>query len=272
MKPMRLEYKFLVSTDRLDELRDAIMPFVSLDEYALREVDNQYTVRSIYFDTMKLDDYRDKLAGIKIRKKLRIRGYNQVTKESVTFLEIKRKYENHISKNRAPVLFSNLELLLKTSDIEKYLMKKKNYLDAKNDAIKFFYLLKLKNCTPVILIDYEREAFYSKLDSTLRITFDKNLRSRPLPQLNDLYQNEQLKYAMPGKFILELKFFGGFPTWLQKIIRRFDLNRQAISKYTICVDSQYELNRFVNKKDLMLPSISSKINVLNRKELIKNAG
>ena len=272
MKPMRLEYKFLIPTDRLDELRDAIMPFVSLDEYALREVDNQYTVRSIYFDTMKLDDYRDKLAGIKVRKKLRIRGYNNVKSDSVTFLEIKRKYENHISKNRAPVLFSDLELLLQTSDIEKYLMKKKNYMDARNDAIKFFYLLKLKNCAPVILIDYEREAYYSKLDSTLRITFDKNLRSKSLPQIKDLYNDEYLKFAMPGKFILEIKFFGGFPIWLQKIIRRFELNRQAISKYTICVDTQYELNRFVHKKDLILPSVSNINNMINRKELIKNAG
>lgn len=272
MKPMRLEYKFLVSNNRLEELREAILPFVSLDEYAVREVDKQYTVRSIYFDTMKLDDYRDKLAGIKIRKKLRIRGYNQLNSESIVFLEIKRKYENHISKNRAPVLFSDLELLLQTSDFDKYLLKKKNYLDARNDAIKFFYLLKLKNCSSVILIDYDREAFYSKLDSTLRITFDKNLRSKALPAINRLFDDDELNYAIPGKFILELKFFGGFPTWLQKIIRRFELNRQALSKYTICVDTQYELRRFVNKKDLLITPLSTFQNTLTQKDYIKNAG
>lgn len=68
MKPMRLEYKFLVSFERLDELREAIRPFVFIDEYADREIDKEYTVKSIYYDTMRLDDYRDKLAGIKIRK------------------------------------------------------------------------------------------------------------------------------------------------------------------------------------------------------------
>jgi len=272
MNPMRLEYKFLVPINKINELRNAINPFVVLDEYAEREINKEYTVHSIYFDTMKLDDYHDKLAGIKIRKKLRVRGYNKQIEESIAFLEIKRKYENHISKNRAPLLYSNLEEILKTADCEKYLLKTKNFLDAKNDATKFFYLSKIKNCSPIALINYEREAYFSKHDSTLRLTFDKNLRSKPLPKISELYNDASLKFAMPGSFILELKFFGGFPTWLQKIIRRFELSRRAISKYTICVDSHYELKRFVNKKDLVIPLMYTGSKLQNLKEVIKNAG
>ena len=272
MKLMRLEYKFLVPINSMEELRNSIRPFVKLDEYAEREVDKQYTVRSIYFDTMKLDDYHDKLAGLKIRKKLRIRGYNKNDNHSIVFLEIKRKYENHISKNRAPVLYSNLEEMLNTSDYEKYLLKRNNFRDAQNDAAQFFYLTKIKNCSPVVLINYEREAFFSRHDSTLRITFDKNLRSKPLPRISELYDDKSLKYSMPGNFILELKFFNGFPTWLQKIVRRFELNRRAISKYTISVDSHNELNRFVNKKDLVIPLISTGSIIKSLKEVIKNAG
>jgi len=74
MNPMRLEYKFLFPANRVDELREAVRPFVFMDEYAALEKNKEYTVRSIYYDTMRLDDYLDKLAGIKIRKKLRIRG------------------------------------------------------------------------------------------------------------------------------------------------------------------------------------------------------
>lgn len=272
MKLMRLEYKFLVPANRIDEIRKLINPFVQLDEYAAREVNKEYTVHSIYLDSMKLDDYHEKLAGIKIRKKLRIRGYNIKNLESIVFLEIKRKYENHIFKNRAPVLYSNLSDILKTADCEKYILKRKNFLDAKNDASKFFYLSKMKNCSPVILINYEREAYYSKNDSTLRITFDKNLRSAPFPKPSDLYFDKQLKYAMPGKFILEVKFFNGFPSWLQTILRRYELKRQAISKYTICVDTHQELKRIVDRKHLLLPSNFSQPNSHYLKEEIKNAG
>lgn len=272
MKSMRLEYKFLVPLDKLDELREAIRPFVFIDEYADRESDKEYTVKSIYYDTMKLDDYHDKLAGIKIRKKLRIRGYNLQDVNSIVFLEIKRKNENHISKNRAPLLYGNLTEILNTSDCERYLLKRKNFLDSKSDASKFFYLCKIKNCSPVILINYEREAYFSKHDSTLRITFDKNLRSSPLPRISDLYNEERSRYAMPGNFILEVKFFNGFPIWLQKILRRYELKRQAISKYTICVDTHQELKRIVDKKHLLLPSYFTGSNSNYLKEEIKNAG
>ncbi|MBE0539494.1 MAG: polyphosphate polymerase domain-containing protein [Ignavibacterium sp.] len=272
MKPLRLEYKFLIPVLRIEELRRAINPFVYLDEYAEREINKEYTVHSIYFDTMKLDDYHDKLAGIKIRKKLRIRGYNEIDEQNIAFLEIKRKYENHISKNRAPLFFKNLEEILNTADCDKYVLKKSNYIDAVNDARKFFYLSKIKNCSPVALINYEREAYFSKHDTTLRITFDKNLRSSSLPQITDLYNEAGLKYAMPGNFILEVKFFSGFPEWLQKILRKFELKRQAVSKYTICVESHKELRKFIDGNNILLPSNLKKTRFNYLKEEIKHAG
>jgi hypothetical protein len=269
---MRLEYKFLVPVSKLNDLRDALRPFVFIDEYADREIEKEYTCRSIYYDTAKMDDYHDKLAGIKLRKKLRIRGYNQPGEDSVVFLEIKRKNENHISKNRAPLLYSNLDVLLETQNFEEYLLKKKNFVDAVKDASNFFYFYKLKNYSPMVLVTYEREAYYSKHDSTLRITLDKNLRSLPLPKISNLYDESTLKKAMPNNFILELKFFSGFPQWLQKIVQRFELKREAISKYTICVDSHQELNRFKTKKNLLVPESSFNYKNLRWKEAIRNAG
>ena len=272
MKPMRLEYKFLIPADRANELREALRPFVITDEYAEREKNKEYTVRSIYYDTMRLDDYRDKLAGLKVRKKLRVRGYNEKNRDSIAFLEVKRKFENYVSKNRAPLLYSNLDMLLDSCEYEKYLLKKKNFLDSIDDAKKFFFLFKIKNCSPVVLITYDREAYFSKHDSTLRITLDKNLRSKPLPKSTDLFDDEGLKLAMSGNFVLEIKFFNGFPFWLQKIISKFELKRRAISKYTICVDDNYELNRFTNKKDLLLPSYFTGSKIHNLKAVIKNVG
>jgi len=253
MRPMRLEYKFLVRKEYLNELREALLPFLFFDEYAEKEIAKEYTCRSIYYDTSRMDDYYDKLAGIKIRKKLRIRGYNKQNDESVVFLEIKRKYENYISKNRALLLYSNLDSILADQDFEKYLLKKKNFMDAQQDASAFFYFYKLKNYSPLVLVTYDREAFYSKHDSTLRITFDKNLRSLPLPHTSNLYEDLRLKPAMTRNFILEIKFFGGFPQWLQRILQRFELKREAISKYLICVDNHYELENFKSYKNLITP-------------------
>ena len=71
---MRLEYKYLVPNERLAELRSEFLPFFEVDGYAQQ---NEYTVRSVYYDTVDFDNYYEKMNAIKVRKKLRIRGYDQ---------------------------------------------------------------------------------------------------------------------------------------------------------------------------------------------------
>lgn len=271
MKPMRLEYKFLVKNSLLDDLRQALMPYIYFDEYSEAGTGKEYTVRSIYFDSVKLEDYFDKLAGIKVRKKLRIRGYNKKDENSLVFAEIKRKHDNFVSKNRAPLYFRDVEEFLVTSNYNDLILKKANFIDALGDAKKFVYLKTIKNCSPIVLVTYDREAFYSKFDSTLRITFDKNVRSKPLPGIGNLYDDD-LKLAMPGYFVLETKFFGGYPTWLQKIVRQFDLSRQSISKYTTCVDNHFQLKKFVNNKISLFNITPSYNHNIILKDVLKYAG
>ena len=103
---MRREYKYLISYNDIDRLRKRIIPYVDVDNFAAEG--NQYTVRSIYFDTSSLKYYNEKIEGIKIRKKIRVRGYNQKADESVVFLEIKRKNENIVNKNRSALKYYNL--------------------------------------------------------------------------------------------------------------------------------------------------------------------
>jgi len=270
MKSMRLEYKYLIPKPKLNDLREALIPFVNVDEYAQSRSQKEYTVRSIYFDTMRLDDYQDKLAGLKIRKKIRIRAYNELEEDSLVFLEVKRKYENHISKNRSPLLYYDLDQIFQSGDVDNFLIKKKNYLDERNDALKFLYLLKIKNCSPVVNVVYEREAFFSKHDSTLRITFDKNLRSLALPKLSNLYKEFGLQRAMRGYFILEIKFYNGFPQWLQNILGKFATARRALSKYTVCVDNHGIFNRHISDNKLLIPSLLNGFNINYQRDSVKN--
>jgi hypothetical protein len=269
---MRLEYKYLIAHDKIDDLREAIRPFVNLDEYTQNRSQKEYTVRSIYFDTMRFNDYHDKLAGLKVRKKLRIRGYNELKNESIVFLEVKRKYGSHISKNRASVLHYNLEAILRTGDIKHLLSYQKKYPDESHDANKFFYLLKIKNNYPIINVVYEREAFFSKLDSTLRITFDKNLRSIALPNFSELFSESGVQKAMNGHFILEIKFYNGFPVWLQKILSEFGSARTALSKYTICIDNHIIFDRFKNSNKLLIPRLHDGSRLNYKEELVKDVG
>jgi hypothetical protein len=237
MDSSRLEYKYLVSVDQLDAMRSVIKPFVKLDKFSLIRPDHQYTIRSVYFDTPGMDCYEEKIDGIKVRKKYRIRGYNDLSENEIIFLEIKRKYRNFISKNRAPLHNKDLENLFESKDIDRYILPFGPKGKARNDAQRFLFHYFRHNLSPKILVVYEREAFYSRFDEGVRITFDKNLRGAPFTYHNKLTNGYQLKPAMQNHFILELKFDRGLPLWAKRTIARFHPTRLALSKYTICLDA-----------------------------------
>ncbi len=234
---MRKEYKYLVHIDLLEDLRKALQPYLVLDNFSEQRHKLEYTVRSIYYDTKDLSFYYEKQEGLKVRKKLRIRGYNELLGEKVVFLEIKRKYENFNWKNRSPVLYGDLEELFSTGNIEELVLSNKHSDKATLDGKRFFYHVFRKSLIPTVLVVYNREAYFGKFDRSIRITFDKFLRYQTFPELSDLYSNDKLRFAIPNYFLLELKFDLGFPLWLQQIVSGFKLNRIAFSKYSTCIDS-----------------------------------
>ena len=102
---MKFEYKYLVPIERLTELRILISPFMESDTHMEKGGPSGYTVRSIYFDTFRYDDYHEKTNGLKIRKKMRIRGYNKQDHNNIVFIEIKRKNERLVNKYRTPIKY-----------------------------------------------------------------------------------------------------------------------------------------------------------------------
>ena len=235
----RLEYKYLVPNDKLSQLRDAFAPFVETDAYT-PEASYEYTVHSLYFDTLSLDYYYQKLAGIQHRLKIRARGYNIPADDSTVFLEIKRKDDKYVSKNRARIMFKDIRDIFVSRDLKQYVKNGNGTSHAIDDARKFFYYMYRYSLRPTVLIHYDREAFFRKFNSLFRITFDKNIRSTPFPVLEDLYDEDRAVPSLPGYFVLEVKFNTDvefLPTWLNVILDNFKLIKTSVSKYTITLDT-----------------------------------
>ncbi len=238
----RLEYKYLVSSELLPRLREMVAPFVEIDAHAAAYGARGYTVRSIYFDTCALDFYHQKLAGVEARKKLRLRGYNGGGESSIVFLEIKRKHATSVTKNRAPVKYVHAPDLFASGDVARYVLARPDCPQAMEDARRFFFHVRRDALRPIVLIVYEREAYHGKFDSSLRITFDKNLRSAAHPAIDALFGEEKTRCAMSRYFVLEVKFSGRFPAWLGPIVGALSLRLEAISKYVICIDEHNMLH------------------------------
>jgi hypothetical protein len=234
---LRYEYKYLVPLDELTAVRMATMPFVKLDEHG--EVQRgQYTVRSIYFDTLHLENYVEKVEGIRDRRKLRIRGYDREGPDTRVVLEIKRREGLPLAKHRAPVLYRDLAALLTTGDINRYVPLSSRMPNARIDARRFLYHMHRSGMRPVINVVYEREAFVGRFDPGVRVTFDKNLRSTLFPRIDGLFDDSETRFVFRSHFIMEVKFFGTvMPVWARSLIQRMDRRWQALSKYALCLQS-----------------------------------
>lgn len=235
----RLEYKYLAPTAMLDRIRADLLPFVDRDPVDGMQNQGIYTVRSIYYDTPRFHCYGDKLAGLRVRRKYRIRGYNARDERSVVFLEIKKKYADFIDKHRAAVPARDLASLLETRDIDRYVLANGGGGQARGDAERFLYNYYRRRLTPAALVVYDREAYFGRYDPSLRITCDLRLRTNLRPGLDSLYDEAGLVAAMTSGFIFEVKFHrNALPAWVRSLISRYRLHRMSLSKYTICMDSQ----------------------------------
>ena len=212
-----------------------MMKNVIVDPYAEKMPGNTYTVRSVYFDSFNFGHYFEKIEGISVRKKVRTRVYNEERENSKCFLEIKRKYENNQVKNRASLDFSNLPRFLEEKDIEKYIRNKK---DAHSNASRFLYFVNRFGLRPKVLVTYDREAYFSRFDSTTRITIDKNLRKKSYPYFSEMFSEDVLSRVMEDYVVLEVKFYRGFSKWIQDLIRDLNLPRMALSKYSMSIEGK----------------------------------
>lgn len=237
---LRYERKYLVPNAMMDQIRSRMSSFVRPDIYTNAEEDGirQYTVRSIYFDTRNLDFYSEKIEGLIHRRKFRIRGYDKLETGCRVVFEIKRKIENRVKKHRSFVQFDNVDKVLASGEVEKYIVNDNRCPKAIEDAQRFLYHIKKSQLIPTCLVVYEREAWHGKFDQGVRITFDKNIRSLTYPDIDKLFEDENMVYLFDNHFILEIKYFTDqMPLWARSLVQEFRLRNDALSKYTIGLEA-----------------------------------
>lgn len=234
---MRVELKYLVPTDHLDRLREALRPFLELDPHAAAFAGHGYTVRSVYLDTPTLRFYQEKEAGIKHRQKLRVRGYNTVSAESRVALEIKNKNGARVWKDRAWLPRWQLDEFVAAGRVDDAFPAEHAGEHDRDSAARFLYFVHRFGLRPTVLTVYEREAFFGRFDPGLRITFDRHLRGAICPSWSDLGRDDGLAYVRPDAFVLEVKYNHTFPGWLRPILADLEVRHQSFSKYCHCLDA-----------------------------------
>lgn len=211
----RVEKKYLLSREKYEQLIKRMEPYMQMDEYGL------HTICNIYYDTDQFDLIRTSIEKPPYKEKLRLRSYGVPDKGGKVFLEIKKKWKGVVYKRR---------IALTLEEAEDYLTKgrplpKDGQIEREIDYFIKFYQPKAK-----MYIAYDREAYFGKEDSSIRITFDQNIRSRE--------EDLKLEQGDAGKLLLErgcrlmeIKISGAFPMWMANILSELKIYPTSFSKY-----------------------------------------
>ncbi len=232
----RNEIKYFIEPAMVQALLDYSRAHIIHDEYALKMPDFRYTVRSLYYDSPNLDFYWEKIDGLKVRRKLRIRTYNTRDENSVAFLEIKRRYGTAVVKERAKYSFDEIARLM--SSPEHIWLSYQESTDGSLVLGKWIDNIIRWNLEPTMLVVYEREAYVGRFkdENNTRLTIDYDVRVRVTDSVDHMFAEENLTHVVSNLCILELKYNQFMPKWMRGLVQEFGLTQRSISKYCMGID------------------------------------
>lgn len=228
----RREFKYLLDLHELPHLQRLLAPHCRPDPYA--GPDGTYLIRSLYLDTW---DYRLFLANEReapVRYKARVRTYPEWPGAPV-FLEIKSRVSDVIHKTRAKVARDGWTDHLRAG-----------CPGAADPALQAFQLRASEHgLQPTALVQYARYAWKGIEEDYARVSVDVRIQCQERHRLDleasDRYwrpiDSTAVTLTPTVVSVLELKFAGTPPWWMQSLVQQLDLIRHSYSKYCNAVRS-----------------------------------
>lgn len=213
----RVEKKYILSKEQYEAILPGISEHMEVDRF------KETSILNIYFDTPK-----DRLIQISIDKpvykeKLRLRSYGvPKDKNHTVFLEIKKKFKKTVYKRRVSLTLEEADEYIKSGVFPERIKG--------NIPREIDYMVHYWDLSPRVFIAYDRTAYFSKETEELRITFDRNIRSR--------YEDISFEKGDYGEMLLpddirimEIKIPNAAPLWLVRLLSENGIYSQSFSKY-----------------------------------------
>lgn len=230
-KKYRHEYKYIINSGCCQILRSRLRAAMKPDTHG---ENGTYRISSLYFDDVYRTAYNDKIMGLDVRKKYRIRFYN-LSPEFMR-LEVKEKKGDMVCKRSVPLTQEEYRLIL--SGDRKFLSEPSFSGTAGEE---FFLSDRLTGLSPSVLVDYVREAYICAAGN-VRITFDMALKTSATL---DIIGNKPDFYNVfnGGEIVLEVKYDSFIPMYIQELLSGVVLNRESVSKFVLCTDKKLEVTK-----------------------------
>ena len=235
LQSSRFEFKYVIPEALVRPLRDFARGYLVHDEHAKPKENWEYEVCSLYLDSPSLTLCRATMQGHKNRFKLRIRFYEH-SPDSPAYFEIKRRDNDVILKRRAAVRREAVSSLLagqwpKWSDLHN------GNTDQFGALERFCALRDMIHAEGQAFVSYQREAYVTPENNTVRVTFDRQISGQPYGRNWSLFSSQEPVHPDIGGVVLEVKFTDRFPNWIGQMVQLFDLERRSMAKYVACIQT-----------------------------------
>lgn len=211
----RYEIKFLLTAAQKEAILQTMAPYMALYQYG------RTTIRNVYFDT---DNYRLIRRSIEkpvYKEKLRIRSYRRAEPGDKVFVELKKKYKGVVYKRR---------ISMPEQQAMDWICGAAGAPDTQIGREVEYFRKHYQSLRPAVFLSYEREAYYSRDGSDLRVTFDDHIYAR-----QDRLSLSQAVDGQPllpeGMVLMEVKTPGAIPLWLTKHLTKARIFKTSFSKY-----------------------------------------
>ncbi len=211
----RVEKKYLMSQEQWEGFIQRGSNYIEMDPYGL------HTICNIYFDTEEDILIRTSLEKPPYKEKMRLRSYGIPGEEDLVFLELKKKWDGIVYKRRVPMTLKEARDYIEQGvwpDHDSQMMREMDYF------MKFY------RPRPKVWLAYDREAYFGKVDAELRLTIDRNIRTRTKGlklELGDAGERLMDKEW----YLMEIKVSQAYPIWLARLLGELKIYPVSFSKY-----------------------------------------
>ncbi len=222
MTTPRFELKYRVTEDVAEAIHQVASFHMEPDAHSRL---GQYVVNSLYFDTPQDEDAFETGEGVALRSKVRLRCYDR-DPQPPFFLELKQRFGSSISKIRASVSADDAQRLVDG-------LPPAAHDASRRDLETIREVIDHREMGPRVWVKYERCAWVSPWGDGARLTFDRQLETQGVEPCSALSPSPR-GWSFPeldDRVVIELKFFGAAPRWMQRLAQDFELERTSCSKY-----------------------------------------
>jgi hypothetical protein len=240
VQPARSELKFVIDAGQREQVLAACREVLAPDPHAQG---GSYRVTSQYYDAPDLRWYWEKVDGVGIRRKVRLRAYGEAATpaalaEAPRFLEVKHRRGDKILKERVRLTAAASlledprglrELAPHLADGEG-LAHPATVTRIEGDAAR----LDLERSA---IVTYRREPYVGLHEGSLRLTFDHDVQALPPGGFLRAPGGEGVDLLPAGQCVLELKFNARLPGWARQAFVAARLRPRRFSKYATGVEA-----------------------------------